>query len=139
MSIIDNALQQCVNMYTDTHVIVEQKTTALGDWIIEKHPDGVLRMLLDGQATVVLNYSANGPLIIAGYTLEFPEESITIALVNCSTHENNGTSFLGTATVGGNRTNARMIFQAGTAATSVRTQHSVEIIGRWKQKNRRQK
>ena len=132
MSIIDNALQQCVNMYTDTHVIVEQKTTALGDWIIEKHPDGVLRMLLDGQAIVVLNYSANGSLITAGYTLEFPEESITMALVNCSTHESNNASFLGTATAGNNLTNARMIFQAAKAATSVRTQHSVEIIGRWK-------
>lgn len=101
-------------------------------WRITKYADGTLRMRTVGVKTVLINYTASGSLAYGSYILEFPEESITAAQINCTVVENSDSTFWGTRTTQSNLTRADLLFVKGSARTSLRTNHSIEIIGTWK-------
>lgn len=131
MSTLDNALRALLKMNQEL-IKSYEKTNSDGTWIVEKYRDGTLIMRLKGLKTVTLNYVANAPFYFGTYILTFPEKSITPALVNCTVFDNNGATFQYTTTEKDNMSSAHMIFCRGSAATALRTQHNIEIIGTWK-------
>lgn len=121
------------NLGIKDYVVESYETeTDLGNWYIQKWNSGKLVMESDGTFVVSLNYAASGNIFIGGYTLQFPVASTKQALINCMTLENSGVSFYATATAQDNKTKALVQFSKNSAGQAIRTQHSLEIIGRWK-------
>lgn len=121
------------NLGVEDYVVESYEAeTDLGNWYIQKWNSGKLVMESDGTFIVNLNYAANGNKFLGGYTLQFPVASTKPALINCMTLENSVVSFYTTTTAQNNKTKALVQFEKASAGQAIRTQHNLEIIGRWK-------
>lgn len=121
------------NLGIEDYVIESYEAeTDLGNWYIQKWNSGKLVMESDGVFVVSLNYAASGNMFIGGYTLQFPVASTRPVHINCMTFEKSGVSFYATATAQENKTKALVQFEKNSAGSAIRTQHNLEIIGRWK-------
>lgn len=121
------------NLGVEDYVVESYETeTDLGNWYIQKWNSGKLVMESNGAFIVNLNYVASGNKFLGGYTLQFPEDSLRPCLINCNTLENSGVSFYATSTAQENKTKALVQFEKILAGQAIRTQHNLEIIGRWK-------